>query len=148
MDNTASIESVLLISIDNKNDIIHSVNYWLGHQTTNIIINLGCDMAVTNVILVNTNHAHWGGFAGKKFKISIRSWENHHVWNLLYEGSLRDQTGKVTLVFFLTFQYYKDFLKQCEAQPEKFDVSHIEIEKRIGKFVSIIMIYERKSKAI
>ena len=77
------------------NDTIPSVNYWLGYKTTNIMINLGCNMEVTNVILVNTNHAHWRGFAGNKVKISIRSWENHGVWNLVYEGSLINQTGKV-----------------------------------------------------
>ena len=66
------------------------------------MINLGCDMEVTNIILVNTHHAHWGGFAGKKFKISVRSWENTDVWNLLYEGSLSDPTGKViSFLYFL-----------------------------------------------
>ena len=33
-------------------------------------------------------------------------------------------------------------LKQCEVEPEHIDVSHHEIEKRIGKYVSIIMIYD------
>ena len=33
-------------------------------------------------------------------------------------------------------------LKQCEVEPEEFDISHIEIEKRVGMFVSIIMIYD------
>ena len=33
-------------------------------------------------------------------------------------------------------------LKQCEVEPEQIDVSHNEVKKRIGKYVSIIMIYD------
>ena len=33
-------------------------------------------------------------------------------------------------------------LKQCEVGPEQIDVTHHKVEKRIGKYVSIIMIYD------
>ena len=33
-------------------------------------------------------------------------------------------------------------MKQCEVEPEWFDVSHIEVEKRIGQYVSILMTYD------
>ena len=33
-------------------------------------------------------------------------------------------------------------MKQCEVEPEQIDVTHNEVEKRIGKYVSIIMIYD------
>ena len=52
-------------------------------------------MAVSNIVLVNTHHAHWGGFAAKKFKIRIQWWENRKVWNEVYNGTMIDPTGKV-----------------------------------------------------
>ena len=33
-------------------------------------------------------------------------------------------------------------LKQCEVEPKQIDVTHHEVQKRIGKYVSIIMIYD------
>ena len=82
-----------------------SANYWLAKETAKIVINLGCDMEVTSVSLTNTHHAHWGGFAAKKFRAKLRLWEDHKVWKSILNGTLDDPTGKVALHWVVNYLY-------------------------------------------
>ena len=100
--------------------MLSSANYWLAKETAKIVINLGCDMEVTSVSLTNTHHAHWGGFAAKKFRVKLRLWEDHKVWKSILNGTLDDPTGKVAnsiaLAGYRLLKVYKHLQKKDQNQ--------------------------------
>lgn len=59
------------------------------------MIDLGCDMEITGLLMMNTHHAHWGGFSSKRVEVRLQDRADAKKWNTIMSGELMDSLGKV-----------------------------------------------------